>query len=246
MDDYSRRAFLRTSLPGFLGIGLALPAITATATRAMARGGRIPAGAPIHWDAFLEAVAKEASRQHLDAWNEPEYVKRAEALALRLDLADADLAAAFQRAKKGVGNGRVDFDRLEKQEDFQISFLQFEKGEEISHHDHPGMTGVLLCATGDIDVWNYDELADAPEPGHVLLRETSRAHLAKGTTSTLTSKERNIHRLRARELTQLIDIFAPPYTPERVKGSRWFEVDKEPWKGRGNNYLAKLRLAHRP
>lgn len=76
MDDYSRRAFLRTSLPGFLGISLALPAITATATRAMACEGRIPAGAPIHWDAFLEVVAKEASRQHLDDWNEPEYVKR--------------------------------------------------------------------------------------------------------------------------------------------------------------------------
>lgn len=241
MDDYSRRAFIRTSLPGFLGISMALPAITVMATRAMACEGRIPTGAPIHWDAFLDAVAKEAARQHLDDWKEPEYVKRAEALARRLDLTDTDLAAAFERAKKGIGNGRIDFDRLEKQKDFQISFLQFEKGEQISHHDHPGMTGVLLCATGDIDVWNYDELAESPEPGHVLLRETARAHLAKGTSSTLTSKDRNIHRLQARELTQLIDIFAPPYTPERVKASRWFEVDKEPWKGKGNDYLAKIR-----
>ena len=241
MDDYSRRAFLRTSLPGFLGIGMALPAITAFATRAMACEGRIPEGAPIHWDAFLEAIAKEAARQHLDDWNEPEYVKRVEALALRLDLADAELTVAFERAKKGIGNGRIDFDRLEKQKDFQISFLQFEKGEEIAHHDHPEMTGVLLCATGDIKVWNYDELAESPEPGHILLRETAQAHLSKGTTSTLTSKERNIHRLQARELTQLIDIFAPPYTPERVKSSRWFEVDKEPWKGQGKDFLAKLR-----
>lgn len=241
MDDYSRRAFLRTSLPGFLGISMALPAITAIASRAMACEGRLPEGSPIHWDAFLEAVAMEAAKQHLDHWNEPEYVRRAEALARRLDLKDADLTAAFERAKKGVGNGRIDFDRLEKQDDFQISFLQFEKGEEISHHDHPDMTGVLLCATGDIDVWNYDEIDEAPEPGHLLLRETACAHLAKGTTSTLTSKERNIHRLQARELTQLIDIFAPPYTPERVKTSRWFEVDKEPWQGRGKDYLAKLR-----
>ena len=241
MDDYSRRAFLRTSLPGFLGLGLALPVITATATRAMARQGRIPEGAPIHWDAFLEAVAKEAGRQHLDDWKEPAYVQRAEALARRLDLKDPDLVAAFERAKKGVGNGRIDFERIEKQKDFQISFIQFEQDEEISHHDHPGMTGVLLCATGDIDVWNYDEIAGPSEPGHVLLRETTRARLVKGTTSTLTSKERNIHRLKARELTQLIDIFAPPYTPERVKTSRWFEVDQEPWKGQGKDYLAKLR-----
>ena len=241
MDDYSRRAFIRTSLPGFLGIGMVLPAITAAATRAMAHEGRIPEGAPIHWDAFLEAIAKEAARQHLDDWNEPAYVRRAEALARRLDLTDANILAAFERAKKGVGNGRIDFDRLEKKQDFQISFIQFEKGEEISHHDHPEMTGVLLCATGDIDVWNYDELAGSPEPEHVLLRETAKEHLAKGSTSTLTSKERNIHRLKARELTQLIDIFAPPYTPKRVKTSRWFEVDKEPWQGRGNDYLAKIR-----
>ena len=111
---------IRTSLPGFLGIGMALRAITATATRAMGREGRLPAGAPIHWDAFLEAVAKEAALQHLDDWNESEYVKRAEALARRLDLADDDLAAAFERAKKGVGNGRVDFDPLEKQQDLQF------------------------------------------------------------------------------------------------------------------------------
>lgn len=241
MDDYSRRAFLRTSLPGFLGIGMALPAITAAATRAMACEGRVPEGSPIHWDAFLEAVAKEAARQHLDDWSEPAYVMRAEALARRLDLADEHLKAAFERAKKGVGNGRIDFDRLEKREDFQISFLQFEQGEEIAHHDHPEMTGVLLCATGDIEVWNYDELASAPEPGHVLLREIAKGRLTKGSTSTLTSKERNIHRLRARELTQLIDIFAPPYTPRRVKSSRWFDVDADPWKGAGKDFLAKIR-----
>lgn len=241
MDDYSRRAFLRTSLPGFLGIGLALPAITAFATRAMAFEGRVPEGGPIHWDAFLEALAKEAARQHLDDWDEPAYVRRAEALARRLDLTDPHLAAAIEKAKHGVGNGRIDFSRLEKREDFQISFVQFEKGEQITHHDHPEITGVLLCATGDIEVWNYDELADAPEPGHILLRQTAKANLTKGSTSTLTSKEHNIHRLLARELTQLVDIFAPPYTPQRIQSSRWFDVDEHPLHGKGSDYLAKVR-----
>ena len=241
MDDYSRRAFIRTSLPGFIGMSMGLPAITAFATRANACHGRLPADAPLHWDAFLEALAKEAGKQHLDHWNEKDYVQRAAAIVARLDLRDPELTAAFERAKKGVGNGRIDFDHLEKVQDFQVSFLQFEKGEQISYHDHPGMTGVLLCATGKVDVWNYDELADAPEPGHLLLRETGRECLEKASVSTLTSKERNIHRLKARELTQLIDIFAPPYNRERSEKSRWFDVDSEPYQGKGTDFLAKVR-----
>ncbi len=241
MDGYSRRAFIRTSLPGFLGVTLALPSITAFATRAAAFEGRVAADAPIHWDAFLEAIAKEAAKQHLDHWDEPAYVAKMAVLADRLDLKDERLAQAFEKAKKGVGNGRIDFDTLEKNEDFQVSFLQFEKGEKIHYHDHPDMTGVLLCATGDIDVWNYDELEEEPEPGHILLRETEEARLVKGNVSTLTSKVSNIHRLKARELTQLVDIFTPPYNRDRSKRSRWFDVDDEPYKGEGKDFLAKVR-----
>lgn len=241
MEDYSRRAFIRTSLPGFLGLTMALPSITAFATRANACEGRLPAGGPIHWDAFLEALSKEAAKQHLDRWDEAAYVQRAATIARRLDLKDPELAAAFERAKSGVGDGRVDFDHLEKRQDFQISFVQFEKGEQIAYHDHPGMTGVLLCATGNIDVWNYDELEDSPEPEHILLRQTGQARLKKASVSTLTSKERNIHRLVARDLTQLVDIFAPPYNQERIRKARWFDVDDEPYRGEGSDYLAKVR-----
>lgn len=241
MDDYSRRAFFRTSLPGFLGVSMALPGITALATRAAAHEGRVAKDAPIHWDAFLEAVAQEAGRQHLDDWNEAGYVKRVAALAGRLKLDDPRLSAAFQRAKRGIGDGRVDFDYLDRRQDFQISFVQFEKGEEIAHHDHPEMTGVLLCATGKVDVWNYDELEDSPEPGHVLLRQTAKARLDKASISTLTSRERNIHRLKAHALTQLVDVFAPPYNQERARDSRWFRVDSEPYRGTEGDYLAKVR-----
>ena len=69
MDDYDRRHFIRTSLPGFLGLTIALPNLTTLATRANACHGRIPEIQPINWDAFLEAVEKEATRQHLDDWD---------------------------------------------------------------------------------------------------------------------------------------------------------------------------------
>ncbi|QQL46121.1 hypothetical protein [Sulfuriroseicoccus oceanibius] len=241
MEDYSRRAFIRTSLSGFLGVTLALPTITALATRAQAFEGRVPPGAPIHWDAFLEAIAKEAAKQHLDRWDERAYVAEMAKLARRLDLKDERLILALEKAKKGIGNGRIDFDHLEKNEDFQVSFLQFEKGEKIDCHDHPEMTGVLLCATGEVDVWNYDLVGEEPEPGHVLLREVQHTRLKKSHVSTLTSKESNIHRLKARELTQLVDIFTPPYNEDRSKRSRWFAVDDEPYQGQGKDFLAQVR-----
>lgn len=241
MDDYNRRHFIRTSLPGFLGLGLALPGITALATRANAHQGRLPEDRAINWDAFLTAVEKEASKQHLDHWNQAEYVKKAAALALRLNLKDPALAEAFEKTQQGLGNQRADFYKLERQRNFEVSLVQFEKGEQISHHDHPGMTGVLLCATGKVDVWNYDLLGRKKNSKNVLLKETAQSTLAKGMVSTLTAKQRNIHRLQAHSLTQLVDIFAPPYNKERSRNSSWFTVDPEPFKGYDHIYEATKR-----
>lgn len=238
MDEYNRRHFIRTSIPGFLGLGLALPSITALATRANACYRRVPEHGAINWDAFLTAVEKEAAKQHLDQWDQVDYVKKAAALALRLNLQDPALAEAFEQTKNGLGNERTDFYKLEKQQSFEISLVQFEKGEKISHHDHPGMTGVLLCATGKVDVWNYDLLEQQAEDSPLLLSQTAKNTLQKGMVSTLTSKERNIHKLRAHSLTQLVDIFAPPYNKERIRKSTWYQVDTEPYQGKKNIYQA--------
>jgi len=235
MDDYDRRHFIKTSIPGFLGLSMALPAITAFATRANAYEGRLKADRAINWDAFLTEIEREAKKQHLDNWNEADYVRRAATIAGRLDLKDSYLEEAFKRVKaKGIGNGKVDFGKLENQQDFHVSLVQFEKNEQILHHDHPEMTGVLLCATGEIEVWNYDVFEERKnvqdEISTVLLKQTSHAQLAKGKVSTLTSKERNIHRVVAREFTQLVDIFAPPYDKKRIADSTWFEVDTEEYR----------------
>ncbi len=241
MDEYNRRHFIRTSIPGFLGLGLALPTITALATRANACYGRTPENGAINWDAFLTAVEKEAEKQHLDNWDQADYVKKAAALALRLNLQDEALSEAFAKTKNGLGNQRADFYKLEKQRNFEVSLVQFEKGEQISHHDHPGMTGVLLCATGNVDVWNYDLLEQKAESDPLLLHQTAKSTLEKGMVSTLTSKSRNIHKLQAHSLTQLVDIFAPPYNKERAHNSSWFKVDTETYQGKKDIYQATKR-----
>ncbi|MDA7518140.1 hypothetical protein N8529_00060 [bacterium] len=222
---------------------MALPGLTALATRANACHGRLPEKQPINWDAFLEAIENEAARQHLDDWDEPVYVSRAAKLCSRLNLKDKHLLEAFKKAHRGLGNKRVDFEPLEKQRDFHVTLLQFEKEEEISHHDHPEMTGVILCASGKIETWNYDLLGEKPDQKQVLLKETNHEILKKSSVSSLTSKERNIHRLKAKELTQLVDIFAPPYNRDRVKKSSWYEVDPDPYTSKGELkiHLAKKR-----
>lgn len=241
MDEYDRRHFIRTSLPGFLGLGMALPQLTAFATRANACQGRVPANGAINWDAFLEGVEKEAAKQHLDHWNEKAYIEAAGKLANRLNLRDPHLQEVFKQAHNGIGNGRIDFEPLEKQRDFHVTLLQFEEEEAIPHHDHPEMTGVILCASGEIEVWNYDLLGKKGESENVLLKETSHDLLGKGKVSTLTSRERNIHTLTARKLTQLVDIFAPPYDKEKIEKSKWFDVDPEPFQGEGKIHLATMR-----
>lgn len=221
---------------------MGLPAITAFATRANAFEGRLKSDGAIHWDAFLEAIEVEAKKQHLDQWSELEYVKKASAIAARLDLKDPNLEKIFKSVKEsGVGNKRIDFAPMEKQIDYHVTLVQFEKNEEIMHHDHPEMTGVLLCATGEVEVWNYDLYAEKENKKDVLLKQTSHSMLSKGKVSTLTSKERNIHRVAAREFTQLVDIFAPPYDKERIENSNWYVVDPEGYKGKDTIFEATRR-----
>ena len=88
MDEYDRREFLSLSLPSFLGVLTALPSLCALATRANAADGRLAADSAMHWEAFLEAVTKEAGKQHLDAWNQDDYIGKIAGLASRLHLKD--------------------------------------------------------------------------------------------------------------------------------------------------------------
>jgi cysteamine dioxygenase len=65
--------------------------------------------------------------------------------------------------------------------------------------------------------------------------------MKKGDISTLTSKARNIHTLKAKQVTQLIDIFTQPYNKERSENSQWYELDERPMLGSQNIYEAVLK-----
>jgi len=243
MDDYDRREFLSLSLPSFLGVLTALPALCSLATRANAAEGRLPADGAMHWEAFLEAVATEAAKQHLDSWKQDDYVKSIAGLAGRLHLEDPVLTKAMSQLTERLKHGNVDFQYLEQRVDFSLCLVQFDEGEIIRPHDHPGMTGMILCASGEIETSNFDPVDDPqiqPTAGHQVLRRVGQAVLKKNDISTLTAKARNIHTLRARKVTQLVDIFTPPYNDERVKESHWFELAPEALPGKPDLFEAKV------
>ena len=102
------------------------------------------------------------------------------------------------------------------------------------------MTGVLLCATGTLVSENYTLLEEKGEKQRLLLKSAGTSVIGKGRTASLTSKQRNIHRVEARELSQIIDIFAPPYDRDRINGTKWFTVDDEPFKGREGVFEATV------
>lgn len=243
MEEYDRREFLSLSLPSFLGVITALPSLCAFATRANACDGRLPKDEKIHWEAFLETVSKEAQKQHLDAWNQDTYLKSISSLASRLHLGDPALAKAMEQLKVRLENGRVDFKYLEERVDFSLCLVQFDEGEFIRPHDHPEMTGMILCGSGEIETSNYDPIVlpeyDTPE-GHQLLKHIETSILKKNNISTLTAKARNIHTLKALKPTQLVDIFTPPYNKDRGERSRWFEIPPETLKDKPGVFEAKV------
>lgn len=248
MDDYHRREFIKTTVPGLLGVMLSLPTLCAMATRANAYEGRLKADQSMHWEAFLEAVAKEAAKQHLDRWNEEEYLKKIAGLTKSLYLDDPVISQAMEKVAVRLKKGWVDFHDLEKNLDFAVCLLQFDVNEVIKPHNHPGMTGMILCASGEIHAQNYDlyktideREVDGVRHGKYLLHQSVNSTLRKGDISTLTSQARNIHTLKAAMVTQLIDIFTPPYNQERSEKSCWYELDEVPVAGSRTIYEAHLR-----
>jgi hypothetical protein len=243
MDEYDRREFLSLSLPGFLGVITALPSLCAFATRANAAEGRLPEDGKLHWEAFLEAVSKEAGKQHLDAWSQDAYVEKIAGLAGQLHMEDPVLTKALAQITTRLKNGKIDFKYLEQRVDFSLCLVQFDEGEIIRPHDHPGMTGMILCGSGEIETSNFDpvELPDTQaSEGHIFLKKVGTAVLKKNDISTLTAKARNIHTLKARKVTQLVDIFTPPYNKESADNSRWFELSPDAVSGKKDVFEAKV------
>jgi PCO_ADO len=161
----------------------------------------------------------------------------------------------FKTATANYKNEEIDWfehEVLHKEIDFQISLLQFEKGEYIGHHDHPSMCGVINMVTGNALVNNYSihKILDKEETKMVgeksfvlqscLIKKEQEELLLPNKISTLTSTQGNIHSLMPNEFTQLVDIFTPAYNPSSEEETKWFTVnEKETYEGLENIFEAQ-------
>ena len=81
----------------------------------------------------------------------------------------------------------------------------------------------MTCVLGQLTVDSYDYVERLSE-GEWIIRALPRTLLQPGDISTLTEKERNIHRVAAPTAAQIIDIFSPPYDAEKANSTRWFKL----------------------
>lgn len=234
METLTRRHVLTTSFLGLLCACSELKALAHTSVESCSTNA-----ASVNWDCFVERLEKAASQQHTSMWNTGNYVRRISHLLQTLGLTDSSLVR-WESTYHDDHPGEPEFEDLLKTQDYQVSMVSFENGEFIPHHDHPRMTGVLLCAVGELLATNYDLIKSEEKSGVCLLRRSSEAILLPGSTSALTDKLSNIHCVRAKRFTQLIDIFTPPYDDARTNATRWYELEQQPVEPRSNVFRARF------
>ena len=250
MDNFKRREFIKLSAWGFAGIALQLNSITTLAQKANAHLGKWHADTELIWDAFLVRLTKLAKSQLLQPWDQQLYTQQVKQLLLQCNYPE------FENVKKeieGYENKRPNWFEsasLHYEVDFQVSLFQFEKGEYISHHDHPDMTGVINVISGNVLAKNYTVEEQLPTTREVIkdgqtsvmqtctVREVSNEIIIGGDVSILTSHEGNIHSIMPNKFTQLVDVFTPAYKHDTK--TIWYTVNEDGfYKGQENVFEAE-------
>lgn len=263
MDDYKRRDFIRLSALGFAGIALQLDSISAYARSANANCGVLKDDTKLNWDAFLERIDQHAKSQHELPWDQKKYTAQVKQLLLQCNFPEFENVKKEIESYENKNPNLAEVASLHRELDFQVSLFQFEKGEYISHHDHPDMTGVINVVSGNILAKNYTIEEQLPTTRKVIkngrteimqkctLREVGNENIKKGDVSILTAHDGNIHSIMPKEFTQLVDVFTPAYKPDTK--SNWYALNEDGfYEGRQgvfeaeyvNNELSKVNEIH--
>jgi hypothetical protein len=249
MTHIDRRTAIQLSAKGMVALMASLPLLKACAAPGAtgAASGGINSGAPplvdagpIPWDHFLEQVAALAEVQFTDDWDQAGYTADVQRLMQRLNLADPFLLDAYANYANNV-RAFPEIDTIYHHDSFEVATLQFEAGETIDLHDHPDMTGVIMCISGTVDVENFTLLDEASPQSDYLLERTARWRMRDLDVGTLTATTSNIHGLQAIEFTQMLDVFTPPYNDDRSQRSRWFRRAAQPLANRPDVFEAWRR-----
>ena len=149
MKDFTRREFVTLSILQFLTIA------TSVSSLAEAAKGKDGLTRSLSWDSFLERLTAQALVARVPNWDQDTYVYRISRLATLLNI-NGIPGLETLRSGTSTNFSGPEFLDLHKTQDFQVSLINFEKGESIPLHNHPSMTGVLTCAEGELQVQEFD------------------------------------------------------------------------------------------
>ena len=238
MEHNERREFIKMSALAFAGIAIQLNSISTFAQHAnLFQGRTINQG--LNWDAFLSKITQLAKEQYQPNWDQNSYIKNVQNLLQQCQFPEFENVKKEFASYENKNKDWFEHALLHKEINFQVSLLQFEKGEYISHHNHPDMCGVINMVTGNALVKNYSlhkELEKTKTQSYngqtytlisCVLEETKKEILTPGKTSILTSTKGNIHSLMPNEFTQLVDVFTPSYNEKNEAASIWYQVNEE-------------------
>jgi len=195
----------------------------------------------VSWERFLELCHELSKSQFAQGWDQDAYTADIEGLVRRLRLDDRKIVKYIERYR----DMNADFPEIRRmywENQFMVSMLDFEPGEEIPLHDHPDMTGVVYCTLGRVVVDHYDKLEETAENGNPLLRFERHLEMTAGDTAALTVARGNIHMLKATKFTRMIDVFTPPYDRDRTRRARYYAVDSAPYLDREGVFEAEASV----
>ena len=236
MSHITRRDLVVLSAQGFFALVATLPLLGCMSTGKRAER---PAERR-NWEQFLEQVRRLAEEQFAPLWDQTSYAQRVLVLMKELDLTDHHVLAVMSRYRDAHKNF-PEINALHHEQSFMVSLLEFEPGEKIELHDHPDMTGCILCSEGEIQVQNYTLGERQSERGRPLIRAVSDVTMTPGSTGSLSSTIANIHALQAVTFTRLIDVFTPPYNDERSQRARWYQREPQPYQHMPGLYEANVQ-----
>ena len=245
MDDFKRREFIKLSALGFAAIALQLNSLSSFAQSANAHLGKWGFDTKINWDAFLERLTELAKTQHQLPWDQGQYTEQVKQLLLKCHFPEFENVKTEIESYEDKNPNMYEAAGLHREVDFQISLFQFEKGEYISHHDHPDMTGVINVVSGNILAKNYSVEEQLSTTREIIkngrkevmqkctIREVGNEIVEGGNVSILTAHEGNIHSIMPNKYTQMIDVFTPAYTKD--SNTIWYNVNEEGFYGGNKN-----------
>ncbi|MCM8531561.1 MAG: hypothetical protein NE330_10410, partial [Lentisphaeraceae bacterium] len=197
MPVISRREIIKISGKSFLSISAMFPLLHSCTSFAEEKN------AVIGWQDFISEIHSMAIDYEKPGFNEDLYLKKVTELAGKLNMNDKQIAQYFKNYQNR-NKKFPEFRKMHKEKSFQVTLLEFEPGEKIPLHNHPDMSGVILCSEGEIYIENYDLLQKKSSNDKLLLKRTDAVTMTQGSLGSLSSTRGNIHNLEAKKFTRLI------------------------------------------